>query len=279
MVVSEDYFNSNLVSKYFQSNKMIALKVTNECPVGCAHCRENASPSNKGVITKNVVDEIIKQITDAREEDKWIICLQGGDALVYPDTCKYIIDKCNSIGIATNLYTSGWWYEDENLMKQILQWKPSIFCLSVNDWTIEKLGGIEYANKIAKNFLPNDTPIIIYSEVFLDKPKYYSQLEVKSCCISYNLAPVGRAYSLIGTYKAAGKEENWMKQDYCVLSGFEIGIDGTIWPNCCAASAGSCIFGSIFDRNIVELSNHKRGLFEKCMIDLSKPVQSQRVLF
>lgn len=279
MIVLEDFFEKGLAFKYFQPNKMVALKVTNECPVECAHCRENASPSNKGIVTKEVVDEIIKQIVDAHEEDKWIICLQGGDPLVYPDMCEYIILKCNKLGIATNLYTSGWWYKDKSLIERILYWKPTIFCLSVNDWTVEKLGGIGYANKIAKYFVTDDTPILLYSEVFLDKPKYHNQLDVKSCCIPYNLAPVGRAHSLIGTYKAIGKEEHWMKQDICVLSGFEIGVDGTIWPNCCAASAGACKFGSIFDRNIVELSNVKRKQFRKCLIDPSKAVQTQQILF
>lgn len=277
MLVSKEYFEKELAFKYFNSNKMVALKITNECPVECAHCRENASPSNKGRVTQEVVDEIIKQIVMAHEEDKWIICLQGGDPLVYPEICEYVIRNCNKHGIATNLYTSGWWYKSGIIMKEVLSWKPTIFCLSVNDWTVEKLGGLEYANTIAKNFISGGTPILLYSEVYLDKPKYYEQLKTKSCIIPYELAPVGRAHNLIGTYNAVGKEEHWMSSSVCVLSGFEIGVDGTIWPNCCAASAGACKFGSIFERNIVELSNGKRP--GTCFIDKSKPIQEQRILF
>lgn len=242
MLVSDEYFNNVLAPKYFLSNKMVALKVTNMCPVACDHCRENASMDNTGIVSKEVIDNVIDQI----KNDGWVLCLQGGEPLILPETCEYIINKCNENGIATNLYTSGFWYKHcDILIPKILEWNPTIVCVSVNDWTVAKLGGLEYVNTIAKYFKKDDTPILLYSEVNLDGPKYKELVDIKTCTISYELAPVGRAKNLIGTYKAAGKMERWMGRDMCVLSGFEIGVDGTIYPNCCAAAGSSCRFGNI----------------------------------
>lgn len=247
MIVSQDYWE-NVLLKRFSDNKILALKVTNECPVACEHCRENASMENKGVMTKEVFDEILRQICE-NEPREWIVCLQGGEAILYPDMCEYIIKKCKENRIMTNMYSSGWWYKEcDKYIQKIMDWHPDIMCLSINDWSISKIGcGLEHIDKIASYFTSMSSPILLYSEVNLDGEKWSKKCKYQTCTIAYELAPVGRAKNLIGQYSKDGKTERWMSNDYCSMSGFEIGVDGTIWPNCCMASAGACNFGNIFD--------------------------------
>lgn len=252
-----------LMRDYFAKGRVIALKITNECPLACAHCREFGSMDNHGVMSKEVIDAVISQIAES-DSKKWVVCLQGGEAILYPELCKYTIDRCKEIGIMSNLYTSGWWVKDvEKYVKMILDMDPDIFCLSVNDWTAERMGGIDYANTIAKYFAPDDVrPFLIYSECYLDEPKYGELLDVKSCIIPYQIALVGRATNLAGTYIAKGLKENWMSKSICTHSGFEIGVDGTIYPNCCAASATSCRFGNVIN-NKVGLSQLVKSVRQK----------------
>lgn len=268
MLVPNSFFDSDLAQKYFMTNNMIALKITNECPLACAHCRENSSMDNKGVVSKEVIDTIIKQIVDGGDADKWVVCLQGGDPLLYPDICKYVIDECRKHKIATNVYTSGWWWkEHKKYVPMILDWKPTIVTISVNDWTIEKNNcGLQYVDTIAEYFQSDDTPILLYSEVNLDGAKWGQQCKYKTCTIAYELAKVGRAKNLVGTYKAQGKMERWMGTSICVLSGFEIGVDGTIYPNCCAASGGPCRFGNVLNGDNVSKLRRINRMSMRCKI-------------
>lgn len=258
-----------LMSRFFVSNRMAALKITNRCPVECAHCRECSTKDSKDIMSKEVIDKVIEQIVSTNESENWVVCLQGGEAILFPDLCEYTISKCKEHKITTNLYTSGWWWkEKDKYLPMIQKWQPDIFCLSINDWTIAKLGvGLKYANEIAEWFAKPDNPIIlVYSEVNLDKPKYFREVKYRSASFPYELAPVGRAKSLIGTYKAAGKNERWMPRNVCVQSGFEIETNGMIYSNCCAASKG-CVFGSIFDVSIADL--YKKRQKRSCDSDYS----------
>ena len=276
MLVSEDYFIKNIAKQWFATNNMVALKITNQCPVACSHCRENASMENKGVITKEVIDKVFEQIVAGGDAENWIICLQGGEAILYPELCEYVINKCKENNIASNMYSSGWWWKEcDKYIPMILRWNPTIVAISVNDWLVEKFGGLEYVNTIAKYFSDDNTPILLYSEVNLDGAKWGKQCKYQTCSISYELAPVGRAFKLIGTYEKAGKQERWMNNSICSQSGYEIGIDGTVWPNCCAASAGACKFGNILTgTNISEL--RKKSRQNRCRIDPTRSVQKQK---
>lgn len=244
-----------LMSKFFMTNRMAALKITNKCPTECSHCRECSVHNSIDIMSVKVIDKVIEQIVSTGEPENWVVCLQGGEAILFPDLCEHTISECKKHRITTNLYTSGWWWRDkENYFQLIDKWQPDIFCLSVNDWTIAKLGvGLQYADEIAEHFADNDNPVVlVYSEVYLDRPKYFNRVKYRSASFPYQLAPCGRAKSIMGTYAAQGKKENWMPRDICVLSGFEIETDGTIYSNCCAASKG-CKFGSIFDMSLADL--------------------------
>lgn len=253
-----------IMGKYFDSNRQANLKITNRCPVMCAHCRECSTADSDAVVTKETIDKVVQQIVDTGEPQNWIVPLMGGEALLYPDLCEYAIRACKEAKIATNVYTSGfWWRDKEKYFKLLERWQPETFCLSVNDWTVAKFGGIEYANEIAEFFARKDNPIILnYSEVYIDRPKYYNKLKYKSALFQYEAAPVGRAKQLVGKYD----NPHWMCHG-CELSGFWIETDGTIFGNCPATIFG-CKFGTVYGTSLADI--YKMGRKDHCWLQEQK---------
>lgn len=254
MLLTKDTFDK-LYSKYFATNRLIALKITNRCPTECAHCRECATASDESVMSQEVIDTIIKQIVDDGDPEGWVMCLQGGESILYPELCKYTVAECKRYGILSNLYSSGWWWKElPEYKKLIVDIDPDLLTISVNDWTVEKLGGPEYADAIGDAFAGEDTRAgLIYSECYLDRPKWSRRLKNKTCTFPYQIAPVGRAKDLEGKYDL----ERWITRDTCTLSGFEIETDGRIFSNCCAATAGCYFGGTVFDLNVAKLIETK----------------------
>lgn len=226
---------------------MLVLKITNRCPVECAHCRENATHDSAEVMTKEIIDKALSNI-----DSSWVVCLQGGEAILEHELCEYAMSIIKQKGACSNLYTSGfWWDRIDEEVEWIEKLDPTILVISVNDWTQEKVP-IEKVNEIASRFV-NNKPVLLYSECYLDKPKWFDRLEYKSCYVPYEIAPVGRAKNLENVYKS----KVWIPKSICVLSGFSVDCDGTITGNCCAATRG-CVFGNVFENQLSEFMNERK---------------------
>lgn len=259
---------NKFLSKYFDGTTQINVKITNRCPVECAHCRELSSKNSKKVISKETIDALFDKIRKYNNK-KLLIVLTGGEALLYPEICEYIIEKCKNLNLKFTIYTSGWWYkEKEKYFEFFKKWNPLTVSLSINDWTVSKLGGIDYANIISEWFADKDNPILLtYSEAYIDKPKYYSKLLYKSICFSYKVALVGRASSI----REEDKKNITNGYDSCVACGLWILTNGDVYANCPATIFGCPKLGDIYNNTINEL-------FDKIK-DIKKVGCNKRYLF
>jgi MoaA/NifB/PqqE/SkfB family radical SAM enzyme len=231
-------FVNDLYKKYFSTNKMAVLKVTNQCNIECEHCREASCAADTSFMSNEVIDTVLQQI-----DTSWIVTLQGGEPTLDLGKCKYIIDSCKEKNIVSVIYTNGWWHNMQPYYREIEKMNPEILVISINKWT-SKLIDISYADKIGYHF--KDSPItVIYSECHDGVPTMKDKITNTSQVIDYTISPVGRASYL------QFPDINFIKKEtkLCTLSGFEIETNGKIYSNCCAGTQG-CFFGSIFKTDL-----------------------------
>lgn len=254
MFATQKYL-SHLLNTYFITNKMMVVKVTNNCNIKCEHCRENSGPGQDSILDWNV----FKKTMDKIANNGWIAPLQGGEPTLYMDTVEKMIDYQKSVGIKTVLYTNGWWAYDENIKNRILKINPDILVISINQWT-QKFIPVDRPKKILKDF-EKELPIVILSEVHDENgPVIFKQLEFENVAHTpYTVSPVGRAKNLVY------KNVDFYKKEWntCFQCGYTLELDHKIYSNCCAGTQGCC-YGhySDWDHNN---SGSRFNIGEKCI--------------
>ena len=251
MWATNEYLD-HLLKTYFLTNKMMVVKVTNNCNIRCEHCREESGPGQDEILDLNV----FKSIMDKISNKGWISPLQGGEPTLYLDTVEKMISYQKSKNIKTVLYTNGWWAFNDNIKNRILKIDPDILVVSINQWT-NKLIPIDNAKKIVKDF-EKERPVLILSEVHDDKgPVMIKELEFENVANTpYAISPVGRAKQNIKFDNKNYYKKEWQ---YCFQSGFTLELDNNIYSNCCAGTKG-CNYGSHEDFD----PDHKSDRLTKC---------------
>lgn len=248
MFATKDYLQF-LYKKYFLTNKMMVVKVTNKCNLACEHCRECSGPDKNDILDWNVFTTVMDKIADK----DWNSTLQGGEPTLFMDVVEEMTKYHKQKNILSTLYTNGWWAFDDNICNRIEKMQPDILTVSVNEWT-NKLLPINNSIEILNRFENSNIKLIISEVHKQGGPVIYPKLNTNVALSSYVLSPVGRAKDLnIYNDKDFYKKE-WT---HCFQCGFTLEKD-LIYANCCAGTKGCC-FGSYLDFNE---NNRKRIL--KC---------------
>ena len=98
--------------------KMAILMVTNECPVGCAHCVTHSGGKLRGDTPREVIHATLRdalEIPDLKE-----VLLQGGDPFAAPALLKEALQLVREKGLKPLVTTSAFFAKDDETTERIL---------------------------------------------------------------------------------------------------------------------------------------------------------------
>lgn len=85
----------------------LGLHITDRCNAKCLHCAFFCSPEIKGCME---LKEARKYITDAKALDAEIICITGGEPMLYPVLVEKMVSECSRLSFSQIwLFTNGFW--------------------------------------------------------------------------------------------------------------------------------------------------------------------------
>jgi hypothetical protein len=140
--------------------KYLSIVVTTKSNCNCFFC--NISRFDSGVISKETIDKIFDNI----KVD--FIEIRGGEALLYPDICIYISEKCKEKSIKLNLISS---CLEENSSEIINSINPDILTVEFNCFHRSKKDFVE-------NVISNiNKSIVIEEEYFFNHKENIEDIE------------------------------------------------------------------------------------------------------
>lgn len=85
----------------------LGLHTTDRCTAKCLHCAFSCGPEIKGSMR---LDEAKRYVTDARGLGAEIVCITGGEPMLYPNLVKKIIAECSRLSFPEIwLFTNDFW--------------------------------------------------------------------------------------------------------------------------------------------------------------------------
>lgn len=85
----------------------LGLHITDRCNARCLHCAFGCGPEIKGFMRLNEAKHYVK---DAKALDTEIVCLTGGEPMLYPNLVEKIISECSRLSFPEIwLFTNGFW--------------------------------------------------------------------------------------------------------------------------------------------------------------------------
>jgi len=90
----------------------VMFKVTDKCNIECDHCIENGNKKSNNVMPRamyiKVMDDVARKIKPEERGDI-LYGLQGGEASLFPDVVRDIINEAHARGARVGMATNGWW--------------------------------------------------------------------------------------------------------------------------------------------------------------------------
>ena len=97
----------------------LGLHITDRCNAKCLHCAFYCDPEINGCME---LGEAKQYVTDAKELGAEIICVTGGEPMLYPILVKKIISECSRLSFSqTWLFTNGFWAHDKSEASATIQ--------------------------------------------------------------------------------------------------------------------------------------------------------------
>lgn len=88
----------------------LGLHITDRCNAKCLHCAFGCGPEIEGSME---LEEAKYYVTDVKALDAEIVCITGGEPMLYPDLVKKIISECGRLSFpGIWLFTNGFWAHD-----------------------------------------------------------------------------------------------------------------------------------------------------------------------
>jgi len=88
----------------------LGLHITDSCNARCSHCAFGCGPEIKGSME---LEEAKRYVADAKALDAEIVCVTGGEPMLYPDLVEKIISECGRLSFSEIwLFTNGFWARD-----------------------------------------------------------------------------------------------------------------------------------------------------------------------
>jgi hypothetical protein len=83
------------------------LHVTDSCNAKCLHCAFNCGPGVEGCMQ---LEKSKGYVGEAKALDTEIVCITGGEPMLYPSLVEEIVSECNRLAISEVwLFTNGFW--------------------------------------------------------------------------------------------------------------------------------------------------------------------------
>jgi molybdenum cofactor biosynthesis enzyme MoaA len=70
----------------------LGLHITDQCNARCIHCAFSSGPEIEDSMS---LEEAKRFVTDAKALDTEIVCITGGEPMLYHDLVEKIISECN----------------------------------------------------------------------------------------------------------------------------------------------------------------------------------------
>ena len=97
----------------------LGLHITDHCNAKCLHCAFSSGPEIKGSMG---LREAKQYVADAKELDAEIVCITGGEPMLYPNLVKKLISECNRLSFSEIwLFTNCFWAHDMNRARSIVE--------------------------------------------------------------------------------------------------------------------------------------------------------------
>ena len=85
----------------------LGLHITDRCNAKCLHCAFGCGPKIEGSMG---LMEAMRYLADAKALDTDIVCITGGEPMLYPDLVEKIISECGRLSFSEIwLFTNGFW--------------------------------------------------------------------------------------------------------------------------------------------------------------------------
>jgi organic radical activating enzyme len=97
----------------------LGLHVTDRCNARCLHCAFGCGPDLKGCMG---LEEAKRYVSEAKALDAEIVCITGGEPMLYPDLVKKIISKCSRLSFPEIwLFTNCFWAHDVSKVRATVE--------------------------------------------------------------------------------------------------------------------------------------------------------------
>jgi len=97
----------------------LGLHITDRCNARCLHCAFSCSPETKGYMRPN---EAKRYLADAKALGAEIVCITGGEPVLYPDLVSKMVSECSHQSFSEIwLFTNGFWANDMSKTREIVE--------------------------------------------------------------------------------------------------------------------------------------------------------------
>ncbi|MDX3074016.1 radical SAM protein [Streptomyces sp. NPDC088354] len=93
------------------AGESILLYITDQCPVGCAHCSVDARADGGRVVDWKVFRDVVAGIRDL--EGLRSVAVSGGEPFAEQRALPYAIGEFTAAGLETVVFTSGYWARED----------------------------------------------------------------------------------------------------------------------------------------------------------------------
>jgi organic radical activating enzyme len=123
LIIAKKIFTSeHVVSsrwKLLTNITSLGLHLTDSCNAKCPHCAFNCSPNIKGCME---LEKAKSYASEAKALGTEIVCITGGEPMLYPRLVKEIVSECNRLSIPeTWLFTNGFWAKNSSRTRTITE--------------------------------------------------------------------------------------------------------------------------------------------------------------
>jgi hypothetical protein len=197
-----------------------------------------------------IINTVLKQIQPANEP--WIIGIQGGEALLFPQVVQYIIDNAHADGHLAGLTCSGFFRHNKKLIEFVEKSQLDYLIISKDKWHDEKINP-EDTLWLVNHFKPIINTWIQYCYVWEDSnsvPEYTYKDIPSNPVIIRPMITYGRGAQFQNILDIPNFEKPCWTQ--CEYNGFAVEPNGLVHMQCTNWDIG-CVLKDIHEVNLLDL--------------------------
>jgi len=108
-----------IIDEKLMNMTSLGLHITDKCNAKCVHCAFGCGPEIEGFME---LEEAKQYVADAKRLDVEIVCITGGEPMLYPNLVEKIISECAMHSFPEIwLFTNGFWASDMNRARSTVE--------------------------------------------------------------------------------------------------------------------------------------------------------------